>query len=208
MQAVGQLDQQDADVPRHRHDHLANVLGLLLFAAPELEFVQLRQPIDDPGNLCAELLLQLLQGHRGVLDGVVQERRFKARGVQVELGRYPSDGQRVLDEVLARLSELPLVGEFSESERPLDLLQVRLLVVGAHIAQEWGDPGGSVRSAQARAREAGAAALGRRLGRGLDRHLLLIVHRASFHASVRRRSQERGMRARAGTDPGLSSGAG
>ena len=32
VRAVGELDQDDADVARHREDHLAEVLGLLLLA--------------------------------------------------------------------------------------------------------------------------------------------------------------------------------
>ena len=33
VQAVGELDQHDADVVRHRDDHLAEILGLLFLAA-------------------------------------------------------------------------------------------------------------------------------------------------------------------------------
>ena len=38
VEAVGELDQDDADVLRHRDDHLAVVLGLGLLAALERAF--------------------------------------------------------------------------------------------------------------------------------------------------------------------------
>ena len=57
VEPVGELDQQDADVARHRHDHLAHVLGLRQLAGLELQLVELRQAVDDLGDVVAELLL-------------------------------------------------------------------------------------------------------------------------------------------------------
>ena len=58
VQAVGELDEQDADVARHRDDHLADVLGLRQLAGAELDLVELGQAVDDPGDLVAEPLLE------------------------------------------------------------------------------------------------------------------------------------------------------
>ncbi len=55
MQPVGKLDQQDPDVPGHRDDHLADVLGLGKLARLELELVELREAVDDLRDILAEL---------------------------------------------------------------------------------------------------------------------------------------------------------
>jgi hypothetical protein len=47
VQPVGELDQQDADVAGHRHDHLADVLGLFLLPAVERDRVELGEAVHD-----------------------------------------------------------------------------------------------------------------------------------------------------------------
>ena len=110
VETVGELDQQDPDVARHRHDHLPDVLGLLLFAGLELDPLQLGQPVHDPRDLVAEVLFDL--GHRdvGVLHRVVQERGGDRRRVQMQVGEDRRDGDGMQDEVLARETLLALVG--------------------------------------------------------------------------------------------------
>ena len=73
VEAVGELDEHDADVVRHRDDHLAVVLGLLLVAALEGDPGQLRDAVDERGDLLAELLPYLGQRRARVLDRVVQQ---------------------------------------------------------------------------------------------------------------------------------------
>ena len=132
VQAVGELDEQDADVAGHRDDHLANVLRLLVLAGAELHLVELREPVHDPGDLPAEPVLQLLDRHGRVLDGVVQERGLQGGRVEPEVGEDPGDRERVFDERLARQPLLALVVFLREPVGALDLLQVRLRVVGLH----------------------------------------------------------------------------
>src|SRR5262245_21235361 len=47
VQAVGELDQDDPQVLRHRDDQLAIVLGLRVLAALELDARQLRDALDE-----------------------------------------------------------------------------------------------------------------------------------------------------------------
>ena len=54
VQPVGELDQQDADVLRHRDEHLAHRRGLLLLPRVELEPVELGDAVDDRGDVGAE----------------------------------------------------------------------------------------------------------------------------------------------------------
>ena len=86
VQAIRELDQQDPDVARHRHDHLANVLRLGQLPCLELQAVELGEPVDDARHLLAEALLDLLDRLLGVLHGVVQERGLQGGGVEPEVG--------------------------------------------------------------------------------------------------------------------------
>ena len=118
VQAVGELDQQDADVAGHRDDHLADVLGLLLLAAVELDRVELGEAVDDARDLGAELVLELLERDLRVLDRVVQQRGHERRRVQVQVREHVRHGERVLDEVLARDALLALVRALRRTGRP------------------------------------------------------------------------------------------
>ena len=51
VQAVGELDQQDAHVLGHRDEHLAHGRGLLGLLGVELEAVELGDPVDDGGDV-------------------------------------------------------------------------------------------------------------------------------------------------------------
>jgi hypothetical protein len=61
VQAVGELDQDHADVRRHRDDHLAVVLGLRLVARLERQPRQLGDAVDERGDLLAERRRDLLE---------------------------------------------------------------------------------------------------------------------------------------------------
>ena len=55
VEAVGELDQDDADVFGHGHDHLAVVFGLLLFGGGEADLGQLGDAVDQHRDHVAEL---------------------------------------------------------------------------------------------------------------------------------------------------------
>ena len=54
VRAVGELDQDDAQVAHHREQHLAEALGLRLLAALELDLVELGDGVDELGDVGAE----------------------------------------------------------------------------------------------------------------------------------------------------------
>ena len=131
VEPVGQLDEDDPKVLRHRHHHLADVFGLLLLVRAQRDPAQLGHPVHQPGDLRPELFLDRLLGQRGVLDGVVEEGRGQGRGVQLEVGQDRGDLERVVDVVLAGQPALAVVGRRSPLERlPDHQLARRVEVVG------------------------------------------------------------------------------
>ena len=87
VQAVGELDQNDAHVVAQGEQHLPEILRL--GAGPRLEHAaHFRQPIDDDALLDPEHLLDVVQGHRRVLHRVVQQRTHNAGRAQPHFFRH------------------------------------------------------------------------------------------------------------------------
>ena len=86
VQAVGELDQDHADVAGHGHGHLLEILGLGLGLGLEVHLGQLADPIDQLGDGFAELGDQSFLGNAGILDNVVQHRGHQALMVHVHVG--------------------------------------------------------------------------------------------------------------------------
>ena len=126
VQAVGELDQDDPHVGGHRDHHLAVVLCLRLVVGLEGDARQLGHAVDHARDLLAEALAHLLDRRRGVLDGVVQQRRAQRLGVQAHTRADAGHADRVHDEVLAGLAPLGCVVLAGEHERVLDAAAVDL----------------------------------------------------------------------------------
>ena len=136
VQAVAQLDQDDADVRRHRDDHLAVVLGLLLLLGGEVHLGQLGDPVHEHGDLVAELGLDPGEGCAGVFDDVVEERRGDGDRVELELGGVERRAHRVVDVGLAALAALPVVQGGGGHEGARDELAVRVRIVALDGREE------------------------------------------------------------------------
>ena len=109
VQAVGELDEDDAQVARHGQQHLAEVLGLRRLAAVEVQARQLGHALDQRRHLLAEMLLDVGERDLGVLDHVVQQRGARQRRVEPVLEQVEQDAAH-LDHVrqvgLARIAAL------------------------------------------------------------------------------------------------------
>ena len=75
VQAVGQLDNNDADILRHGQQHFADILRLNLLLGGERDLAELGDAVDDHGDLIAEFLLDLVVGDIRILYDVMQQRR-------------------------------------------------------------------------------------------------------------------------------------
>ena len=109
VQPVGELDQQDAHVLRHRDEHLAHRRGLLRLLGVELEPVELGDAVDDRGDVGTERVVEVGERHRRVLDRVVQQRARERDVVEAEIGEDHRHAERVRDVRVARAADLVAV---------------------------------------------------------------------------------------------------
>ncbi len=142
VQAVGELDDDDADVLGRGQDHLAEGLGLGLVAPHVLVAADLGDAVDELGDLGAELLLQRLAGGEGVLQHVVEQPDGHAGLVELEVGEQPGDVQRVDHVRLAGAADLVLVhlgGEVVDGAQELRIVDAPLLREAVEDLLEPGD---------------------------------------------------------------------
>ena len=97
VQSIGELDQNDADIFRHRKEHFAIGLELLIFLRFERDAPELGDAVDERGNLGTEHILNLVELKDGVLDHIMQEGGGDRFVVEVQFGQDLSDLQRVID---------------------------------------------------------------------------------------------------------------
>jgi hypothetical protein len=109
VQPVGQLDEDHAQILGHRHEQLAEVLGLLGLAAGQLQVGQLGHAVDQLGDSVPNSLGDLGIGALGVLDRVVQQRGDDRGVVQPLFGQDGGDGDGMGEIGLAGMAGLPFV---------------------------------------------------------------------------------------------------
>ncbi|CFN99575.1 Uncharacterised protein [Bordetella pertussis] len=129
VQAVGQLDQDDAHVARHGQQHLAKALGLLLGLGREVQPVQFGQAVDQFGDFGAEFLGQLMLAHALVFHHVVQQGGRQRIGVQLPAGADFGNGDgvgNVRRAAGAELAQVGLVGEAVGFAHAFDLFGVEV----------------------------------------------------------------------------------
>ena len=136
VQPVRELDDQHADVARHRDDQLAVVLGLVLLLAVEVDLRQLGDAVDQRGDLAAEDALDVVEAGAGVLDGVVHQGGGDRGAVEPEPGADARAAEGVGDERLARVADLRAVPVVGEHVGAPDHVPVDVRVVLGHLSDE------------------------------------------------------------------------
>ena len=109
VQAVGELDHDDADILRHGEEHLAVRLELRFFAGLVLDAAEFRDAVDKQRDLFAKHLGHLLFRVDGILDHVVQQGGRDRRIVEVQIREDFGDMERMDDIGFARNAFLILV---------------------------------------------------------------------------------------------------
>ena len=127
VQAVRELDDEDADVLGHRHDHLAHGLGLR--GLPVGEFVELRHTVDHGCDLGPEFRGELVERIRGVFDRVVQQCGGERDRQHPDLREDRRDCDGMGDIGVTGLPGLPAVSLLGDLVGPDDEVDVRLRMV-------------------------------------------------------------------------------
>ena len=186
VEPVGELDEDDADVARHRQQHLAERLGLRLLARREAQLVELGEAVDEVGGRRAEALDQLGLADAAVLHRVVHQRGHDRLRVELPLGAQAGDGDRMRDVGLAagaELAEVRFVGEAVGVADAPDVGGVEVVELdGQRRERRGGGVAGRGRMRRRRARplsRRGLGGPGHGGGRARDhgRNLARIAHR-------------------------------
>ncbi len=109
VQAVGEFDQDDADIARHRQQHLAEVFRLRLGFVLELNLVQLGDAINQLRHRFAEFVCDLIRTYAGVFDYIVQQGGDQGLCVEMPAGEDLGYRQRMRDVRRAALAKLAFV---------------------------------------------------------------------------------------------------
>ena len=133
VQPVGQLDQDDAHVARHRQQHLAEVLRLRMLGGLELDLVELGEAVDEVGDRLAERLRDLGLRDGRVFHHVVQQCRDERLPVEMPRGENLRYRERMRDVRLARLACLSGMRRLREAVRlgePRDVARLQVPEAG------------------------------------------------------------------------------
>ena len=136
VQPVRQFDQDDADIVHHGEQHLAEVLGLLLFGAQELDAADLGDAFDDARHFVAEILANALRGGAGVLKDVVQHARGETGRVQLHARQDQHHFQRVGNERLTGKALLRAVLRGGEIISLREQGEILTRAVGLHLSED------------------------------------------------------------------------
>ena len=109
MQAVGKLNDNDADVLGHGEEHLAQRKRLLLVHAIDFDVGELGHAIDELGHRIAKQAGNIGKRGLGVLDGIVQQRGAHHIAVHLEIGQDDGHLDGMVDVHLTRAALLVAV---------------------------------------------------------------------------------------------------
>ena len=133
MEPVADFNQDHPDVLGHGHEHLPQVLHLLLFLGGILHPGQLGNALHQVGHHRAEELGDLLVGGTGVLDTVVEQGGDDGVGVQLQLGHDLGHRQGMGDIGRSVLTQLPGVGIVRIGERAEQALGIQCRIIGFNL---------------------------------------------------------------------------
>ena len=95
VQSIGQLNQNHANIARHRKEHLAIVFNLSIFLGNILNFAQLRHAVNKVGHNHAKALLDIIQGIIGIFNNIVEKGCRQGFIVHLQAGQNAHHANRV-----------------------------------------------------------------------------------------------------------------
>ena len=138
MDAVGQFDQDDADILHHGEQHLADALRLAVFGGEYIELGELGDAIDAARHLGTELLAHLFDGDAGVLHDVVKQAGLHGHHVHPHVGQNVRHHDGMGHVRFAGIAGLALVIFAGEAEGLLERGEIVLGTVLADLGFQFG----------------------------------------------------------------------
>ena len=139
VEAVRELDQEHADVARHRDEHLAEALGLPVLARREVDLAELGHAIDEKGDLFTEHRLDVGDARFAIFDDVVKQRRAHARRIEPHVGDDVRHRNRMDEVRITRLAALPVVHARGIDVGLVDQIGIRSGMVSLHLFKNIGE---------------------------------------------------------------------
>ena len=128
VHTVRKLDDDNADILAHCHEHLSKVLRLLLFTRGERDLTELCYTVCKVCNFFAEDLRHIVVCALGVLNDIMQQTGDNGRGIHTEFNKSAGNGYRVNDIRLTGFADLMVVCIIRIMIRLLNHSEVVLLV--------------------------------------------------------------------------------
>ncbi len=133
---VGELDEHDAQIARHCHQHLAEILRLRVLVGLEFEAIELGQAVDEFGDLLAEAVGDLRLGDRRIFHHIVEKGCDDGLRIHAPFGECAGYGEGVRDIGFAGEAGLAAMGLFAEAVRFEDLVNVFLRQIAQGIDED------------------------------------------------------------------------
>ena len=115
VKSISELDDEDAEILRHRHEHFANCGCLLCFFAIELDAIEFCDAVNNSSDVLTEFFLDIDQRCASVFHRIVQKRCSNCDVIKAKFGTDLGNCNRVRDIGLARFTGLTFV----RSRRPV-----------------------------------------------------------------------------------------
>ena len=135
VQAVSQLDEDNADILGHGKEHLAQILKLLLLLGVA-QHAQTGDAVDQLSDRRAKLVFDLLIAELCILNAVVQQRGADRVGIQPHLDHNLGHRNRMDDIRLAVFALLPFVRVRGALIGCTDLADIGLWVLLLHAVEQ------------------------------------------------------------------------
>lgn len=88
VEAIGELDDDDADVLRHSHKHLAQIFEIVFFfGTAQFDLAELGDAIDQEGDVTPELFFDFSERHLGILGDIMEESGDQRLFIHTDLGQ-------------------------------------------------------------------------------------------------------------------------
>jgi hypothetical protein len=110
MKSIGELDNDNPDIPGHGQQHFPEIDNLLFGETSEFQSGHLGKAIDHFGDIVAKFPLDFNGRRIGVLYNVMQQSRRNGIGIHMMLGENKSHVQTMFHEGVARFAILSCVG--------------------------------------------------------------------------------------------------